>query len=69
MWWAVEILLTIAAELCSWRVWLSIGIAAGIVAGMYYLYPEHEGFWSVSYPAAIIVIAMGFWWQHRADRQ
>ncbi len=68
MWWVTEIVLTIAAELFSWRVWLCIGIAMVIVAGLQYLYPEHDGFWSISYPAAALVIIAGFWWQHRADR-
>jgi hypothetical protein len=68
MWWVIDIILMLAPDLCSWRVWLCIGIAVVIVAGLYHLYPEHDGFWSVSYPAAIIVIAMGFWWQYRADR-
>ena len=68
MWWAIEIILMIAVELCSWRVWLCIGIAVGIVAGLYHLYPGQNGIWSVSYPAAIVVIAMGFWWQYRAER-
>jgi len=68
MWSAIDIILMIADEFCSWRVWLCIGIAVGIVAGLYYKYPEQDGIWSVSFPAAIIVTAMGFWWQYRADR-
>jgi len=65
---AIEIILMIAYELSSWRVWLCIVIAVGIVAGLYYKYPGQDVIWSVSFPAAIIVTAMGFWWQYRADR-
>jgi hypothetical protein len=67
MWSVAEIILMIATELCSWRVWLCIGIAAVIVAGLRYLYPGHDGFWSVSYPAAAMVVIAGFWWEYRAS--
>jgi uncharacterized integral membrane protein len=63
-----EVILTIAAEMASWRVLLCIVVAVGMVAGLYYKFPEQDGLWSISYPAAVIITAMGFWWQHRADR-
>ena len=68
MWLVLEIVLTIATEWLSWRVWLCLGIAIGIVAVLYNKYPEQNGIWSVSCPAAIGVIALGFWWQYRVDR-
>jgi predicted branched-subunit amino acid permease len=66
MWWIADIILMLAVELCSWRVWLCIGAAVGIVVGLHVLYPEKDGLWSVSYPAALVVIALGFRWEHRA---
>jgi hypothetical protein len=63
-----DIIISIVYDMCSWRVWLSIGIAVGIVVGLYCMFPAHGGLWSISYPAAMMVIAMGFWWQNRADR-
>jgi hypothetical protein len=68
VWWIIDIILMLAVELCSWRVWLCMAAAAGIVVGLNALYPEKDGLWSLSYPAAIMVIAMGFWWEHRAHR-
>ncbi len=65
---AIEIIMMIAHEMCSWRVWLCIGIAVGIVVSLYFKYPEQDGIWSVSFPAALIVTTMGFLWQYRAER-
>ena len=64
----VDIILSIAADLCSWRVWLCIITAAALVGWLHYQYPEHDGFWSVSYPAAFLIVAFGFWWEHRVNR-
>lgn len=63
-----ELIIDLAIELCSWRVWLCILLAIGIIVGLYFKYPEHDGLWSISYPAAIVITALGFWWQYRADR-
>lgn len=66
MWWAIGIILMLAVELCSWRVWLCIGLAAGMIIGLYQLYPEKDGLWPISYPVSLVVIALGFWWEYRA---
>jgi hypothetical protein len=68
MWIIIEAVLMFAYEMSSWRVWLCIAIALGIIGSLYYKYPELNGIWSVSFPVAIIVIAMGFWWQYRAEK-
>ena len=65
--WLLEIIFWIAAELCSWRTLLSLLVAIGIVVGLLYRYPEQDGLWSVSYPAAFIVIAFGIWRDYRAE--
>jgi hypothetical protein len=68
MWWIFEIALMIAVEWLSWRVWLCIGVAIGVIAVAHNQFPEKDGLWSVSYPVAIMVVAFGFWWQWRVDR-
>ena len=70
--WIIDIfsvILAIAEEWCSWRLFVCIGIAIGIVAGFFFAYPEQPSIWYVSVPAAFIVIGLGFLWQIHADRK
>jgi hypothetical protein len=66
--WLLEIALEIAVAWCSWRVWLCILLALGIIGGAYYKFPEHNGFLTLTVPGAIVICAFGFWWQWRVDR-
>lgn len=64
--WLIEIVLRLAGELGAWRILLCLAIALGIVGGLYYGYPEQDGLWSVSVPAALVVMGLGIWWEIRS---
>ena len=66
--WVIELILLLAEELFSWRIFLCLLIAIGIVVGLYFKYPEQDGLWSVSYPAAFIIVALGVVWHIRSER-
>ena len=63
----IELVIQFAEEWCSWRILLCLVIALGIVGGLYYKYPKQDGHWSVSVPAALVVIGLGIWWEIRSD--
>jgi ABC-type uncharacterized transport system permease subunit len=65
---AVEVAIEIAVAFSSWRVWISIFLAAGIIAAAYAKFPDHDGFWAVSVPLGMMIIGLGCWWEWRANR-
>lgn len=67
MWNLFEIAVDFAVELCSWRLWICILLAIGIVAGAYYQFPENQGYWHLTSPIALIVLAFGGWWEWRSS--
>lgn len=69
--WIIDIIgltIEVAHEWCSWRLYVCIGVAIGIIAGLYFAYPGQPSIWYVSTPAALIVMGLGFLWQIHADR-
>lgn len=61
MWSIFEIVIDLAIAWCSWRLSLCIILALGIIAGVYYKYPEHNGFWPLTSLIGLIIVAYGVW--------
>ena len=68
MWDIFGIAIELAIAWCSWRLWLCIILAIGIIAGVCYKFPEHNGFWPLTSPIGGIIIAFGVWWHWRSER-
>lgn len=68
MWIIFEIAFELVSGWSSWRIWLCIILAIGLIAVAYHVFPEQNGFWPLTSPIALVIIALGCWWQVRADR-
>jgi hypothetical protein len=68
MWTILEIAIEFTVAWSSWRLWLCIILAIGIVIGAFYKFPDHNGFWPLTSLIGTIVIAFGAWWHWRSER-
>lgn len=63
-----ELALELAAHLCSWRLWLCLILAIGLIVGLYFKFPEQNGFWPLSGVGGAVIIVFGIVWEWRASR-
>lgn len=63
-----ELALDLAVAWLSWRLWLCLILAIAIIVGLYFKFPEQNGFWPLSGVVGLIIIGFGIVWQWRANR-
>jgi hypothetical protein len=64
----LELALELAAHWCSWRLWLCLILAIGLIVGLYFKFPEQSGFWPLSGFVGAIIIGFGIVSEWRANR-
>jgi hypothetical protein len=65
--WILELIVSVWSASETWRLYLSIGIALGLAALIYFAFAGQAWTWFIIIPLAVAGILFGVYWHYNAD--